>query len=181
MKYQSRFLAHPDGRIDPTGLTWGRLSSEQPGQLAGSQWSGDSSRWSQQKKLLSLEPIFRGKVQMVLDSLRRDGFKPHIVYGWRSVAVQQHLFDEGKSKVHFSFHNAQKADGTPRSYGADIIDERWGWKDEAKEKGFWTALSKEAKAQGLVWGGDWAGFSDVAHIQGRQNSELSAVKRESGL
>jgi|GEM_PF-4880261 len=50
-----------------------------------------------------------------------------------------------------------------------------------KTNGFWAALGEEAKKRGLVWGGDWKSFRDVAHIQGRQNSELSLVKRESGL
>jgi len=43
---------------------------------------------------------------------------------------------------------------------------------------FFRALGK---AQGLVWGGDWTGFRDWAHLQGRQNAELRLVKRESGL
>lgn len=75
----------------------------------------------------------------------------------------------------------RKKDGTPNSYAADIIDKRWAWGKEAKTNGFWTALGEEAKKQGLVWGGNWKSFRDYAHIQGRQNSELSSVKRESGL
>jgi peptidoglycan L-alanyl-D-glutamate endopeptidase CwlK len=33
----------------------------------------------------------------------------------------------------------------------------------------------------LALGGDWTPFRDVAHIEGRRNSELAANKRESGL
>jgi peptidoglycan L-alanyl-D-glutamate endopeptidase CwlK len=83
--------------------------------------------------------------------------------------------------VRFSFHNAQRPDGTPNAYAADIVDERWGWEPAAEENGYWEALGEEARALGLVWGGDWRTFKDVAHIQGRQNSELAATKRESGL
>ncbi|MGE5486988.1 MAG: M15 family metallopeptidase [bacterium] len=144
-------------------------------------WSGDSSRWTEEKKLMSLHESFRPKVEAVLAALREQGFQPRIVYAWRGVEVQRKLVAEGKSKVRFSFHNAQKPDGTPASYAADIVDRRWGWTEAAERNGFWRALGEAARAQGLVWGGDWKSFPDVAHIQGRPNTELAAVKRESGL
>lgn len=144
-------------------------------------WSGDSSQWSQEKKLSSLDPLFRPAVSAVLAALRDQGFQPKIFFGWRSVAVQHQLFLQGRTKVQFSFHNAQRPDGTPNAYAADIVDSRWGWTDAAQQNGFWDALGAEARERGLVWGGDWTSFRDVAHIQSRQNSELAATKRESGL
>ncbi|MCB1934725.1 MAG: M15 family metallopeptidase [Nitrosomonas sp.] len=178
----------PDGRIDPNGKTL-RALNDSASQVkwanspvhVNEQWSGDSSKWPQTKKLQSLNPAFRIKVQNVLDALAQRGFQPKIFFGWRSVAVQQELFAKGRTKVRFSFHNAQKPDGTPNAYAADIIDKRWGWNQEAKDNGFWSALGEAAKKQGLVWGGDWTSFKDVAHIQGRQNSELANTKKESGL
>jgi Putative peptidoglycan binding domain/D-alanyl-D-alanine carboxypeptidase len=170
-----------DGRVDPNGPTWKRLTA--PAVLAAtfSQWSGDSSQWPQEKKLRSLETLTRLKVQRVLGTLAAKGFQPKIFFAWRSVQVQEELFKKGRTKVHFSFHNAQRPDGTPNAYAADIIDARWGWEPEAEKQGFWTALGEAAKAEGLVWGGSWTDFKDEAHVQNRQNSELAAVKRESGL
>lgn len=181
-------LRMPDGRVDAGGKTlialsdpasetkWARGST-----MESARWGGDSARWTQEKKLQSLAPAFRVKVKSIVDALKKQGFQPKIFYGWRSVAVQQELFKKGRSKVKFSFHNAQKPDGTPNSYAADIIDLRWAWNDTAEKNGFWDALGKEANNRGLVWGGDWKSFKDVAHIQGRKNSELSVVKRESGM
>lgn len=181
-------LRQPDGRVDPNGKTLTALNdpaSEAKWRNSASadklKWSGDSARWTQEKKLESLNPNFRIKVRGVIDALRQRGFQPKIFYGWRSVAVQQELVKKGRSKVKFSFHNAQKPDGTPNAYAADVIDKRWGWTQEAESNGFWQALGEEAKKRSLVWGGDWTTFKDVAHIQGRQNSELALVKRESGL
>jgi peptidoglycan L-alanyl-D-glutamate endopeptidase CwlK len=178
----------PDGRVDPGGKTLIALNdpnSEAKWALGASaesvEWGGDSARWTQEKKLRSLDPVFRVNVTGVIDALKNRSFHPKIFYGWRSVAVQQELVRMGRSKVKFSFHNAQKADGTPNAYAADIIDDRWGWGRPAETNGFWNALGEEAKKRGLVWGGDWTTFRDVAHIQGRRNSELAAVKRESGL
>jgi peptidoglycan L-alanyl-D-glutamate endopeptidase CwlK len=185
-EFQRRVLRmqRPDGRVDPNGMTWQKLTNGQapvPPPSPKADWSGDSARWPQEKKFLSMEPTFRAKVRLVLEALQKQGFQPQVFYGWRSVTVQQQLVAAGRSKVRFSFHNAQKPDGTPNAYAADVIDKRWAWNKEAETNGFWTALGKAAKAQGLVWGGDWKDFPDVAHIQGRQNSELANVKKESGL
>ncbi|SET62833.1 peptidoglycan L-alanyl-D-glutamate endopeptidase CwlK [Nitrosomonas marina] len=189
--FQKKVLGfrQPDGRVDPNGKTLLALNdpvssvkwNKNSNQVINGQWTGDSSRWSQTKKLQSLNPVFRVKVQNVLDALTQRGFQPKIFFGWRSVSVQQELFNKGRSKVRFSFHNAQNTDGTPNAYAADIIDKRWGWEKKAEDNGFWSALGEEAKKQGLVWGGDWTSFKDVAHIQGRQNSELAKTKQESGL
>ncbi len=182
LKLQKGFLTHPDGRVDPNGATWTRLvAAAAQGGTITSEWSGDSSRWTQDKKLLSMEPFLRARVVMIVTDLKLQGFQPKIFFGWRSVAVQEQLFKQGNTKVHFSFHNGQKPDGTPNAYAADIVDSRWGWGDEAETNGFWAALGKSAKAHGLVWGGDWVTFKDVAHVQSRQNSELAATKTESGL
>jgi len=181
--FQKRFLPHGDGRVDPNVFTWKKLTGApgRPPAAVQSEWSGDSSQWIQEKKLRSLDPLLRPKVQAVLVALRNQGFQPKIFFGWRSVAVQHDLYLKGRTKVQFSFHNAQKPDGTPNAYAADIVDVRWGWEKPAEEHGFWTALGKAAKDVGLVWGGDWKSFPDVAHVQSRQNSELAAVKKASGL
>jgi hypothetical protein len=147
----------------------------------GTGWSGDSSKWSQEKKQLSMHPDLRPKVTAVLAGLARRGFQPKIFFAWRSVAVQLDIFKKGHTKVKFSFHNAQQKDGTPNAYSADIVDARWGWAAKAEAEGFWKALGAEANAAGLHWGGDWKTFRDVAHVQLVPNSELKRVKKESGL
>ena len=182
-KFQTTFMAVPDGLIEPGRMTWVKLSATGgvpvTPQLA--QWGGDSAQWLQDKKLQSMNLSLRPKVQAVLASLTQRGFQPKIFYGWRSVAVQLQLFQQGNCKVRFSFHNAQKPDGTPNSYAADIIDSRYAWTPQAETSGFWKALGEEAKKQGLYWGGDWSSFRDWAHVQLVPNSDLARVKAESGL
>ncbi len=178
--FQARFMAHPDGLIEPGHRTWQQLIGKADSGVSG-QWQGDSSQWPQDKKLASLKPEMAAKVRTVLDRLAQRGFQPRIVYGWRSVAVQAQLVAENKSKVRFSFHNAQRPDGTPHSYAADIIDSRFAWSDQARDSGFWQALGDEAHGQGLVWGGEWKSFPDWAHVQLVANSELPRVMAESGL
>lgn len=185
-RFQRRFMAHPDGRIDVGGRTWRALiamplAHKSPQEAAAKKWSGDPARWSKEQKLESLNPAFREKVERLLKRVKDRGFKPKVVYGWRSVAIQLELHNKGRSKVKFSFHNAQLPNGTPNAYAVDIVDERWGWSGEAEKGGFWKALGEEANTLDLVWGGDWKSFKDVAHVQGRKNSELRSVKTESGL
>jgi hypothetical protein len=182
-RFQATFTRLPDGLIEPRRTTWTKLVSSN--KLVGApylqQWTGDSSLWGQDKKLLSLRPDLRPKVQAVLAALAKRGFQPKIFFGWRSVAVQLEIFKKGRSKVRFSFHNAQRKDGTPNAYAADIVDARYAWSEQAASSGFWKALGEEAKAQNLVWGGDWASFRDWAHVQLVDNSQLGRVKAESGL
>jgi hypothetical protein len=190
--FQASFMRSPDGLIQPGGNTLTRLQAgtasgagagvepAAPASPGNVDWSGDSSKWPQDKKLASLEATFRPKIERVLASLKQQGFKPKIVFGWRSVAVQAQLKREGKTKVSFSFHNAQKPNGTPNAWAVDVVDERWAWNEPDCHK-FFRALGATGKAEGLVWGGDWESFRDWAHLQGRQNSELGRVKRDSGL
>jgi peptidoglycan hydrolase-like protein with peptidoglycan-binding domain len=182
-KFQATFLAQPDGLIEPGRTTWIKLLSTGglPATPKLMQWSGDSAQWPEAKKLQSMHPDLRPKVQALLGALKQRGFQPKIFYGWRSVAVQLQLYNQGNSKVKFSFHNAQKSDGTPNAYAADIIDSRYGWSAQAETSGFWKALGEEAKKQGIYWGGDWSSFRDWAHVQLVPNSQLAQVKRESGL
>jgi peptidoglycan L-alanyl-D-glutamate endopeptidase CwlK len=178
--FQAGFMTSPDGLIEPGRRSWQQLLGANVG-ATPTEWQGDSAQWPQEKKLRSMKPEMAAKVRVVLDRLAARGFQPKIFYGWRSVAVQAQLFAEGKSKVRFSFHNAQLPDGTPGSYAADIIDARYAWTAQAESSGFWKALGEEARAEGMVWGGDWASFRDWAHVQLVANGELSRVMRESGL
>ncbi len=176
-RFQKRFMTKPDGRVDPGGRTLKKLNAAAPGMQKD--WSGDSSKWSEEKKLSSLDKRMRPKVVRVLDALKTEGFKPKIFFAWRSVAVQQELVAKGNSKVRFSFHNAQRKNGVPNAYAVDIIDRRWAWGKKAEQNGFWQALGKAGKAEGLYWGGDWRSFKDWAHLQFYPNSKLSEVKKES--
>lgn len=178
-KFQRRFMNNPDGRIDPGGRTLKRLNSATPDIQEA--WSGDSAKWPEDKKLDSLNTYLRPKIKRILARLTDEGFQPKIVYAWRSVSKQLELVEAGHSRVRFSFHNAQKKDGTPNAYAADIIDKRWAWTRAAEQNGFWEALGKSAKNEGLYWGGDWISFKDWAHVQYYPNYKLADVKRESGL
>lgn len=130
--------------------------------------------WSQAKKLDSLHPTFRTKVEAVMSDLRAKGYKPHIKFGWRSLETQKQLLSQGRTKVPFSFHNAVDINGLPAALAVDITDEadQWAYQNMA----FFNAMGAAARKQGLVWGGDWVTFKDYAHIQGASNDALNLLK-----
>lgn len=175
-------MRNPDGRVNPGGPTFQKLAGVSAGlPSTPTGWEGDSARWPEEKKLASLNPDFRNKVTTLLTNLRARGFQPRVFYGWRSVEVQKQLYTQRKSKILFSFHNAQTPDCKPNSYAADIIDSRYGWSQSDETKKFFEVLGEEANRCGLYWGGDWKSFPDPAHVQWYPNSKLGQVKKESGL
>jgi peptidoglycan L-alanyl-D-glutamate endopeptidase CwlK len=142
-------------------------------------WGGNAAHWPQDKKLESMHPDLRPRVQGVLKDLAAKGFQPSIFYGWRSVAVQAKKKKEGKSGVTFSFHNVTDKNGKPCAYAADIVDKRWNWEPPAKEHGYWVALGEAAKANNLYWGGTWH-KPDWAHVQLVPNAQLKHLRRACG-
>ena len=188
--FQERFMLTPDGRVDPGGRTQKELNRVEqtrtppeikPQPVRSAYWDGDSARWSLAKKLKSLNPEFREKVKTIIEELEHREFKPKIYFAWRSVEVQLELYRKKRTKVKFSFHNAQRSDGRPHAYAVDVIDRRWAWGAGAQANGFWDALGESTQSNHLHWGGDWITFKDWAHVQFFPNSDLGRIRRESGL
>lgn len=120
--------------------------------------------------LASFHPVFAQKVNSVIGLLRNKGWHAYIHQGkTRTKAQAEQNAKEGdgivkswhRKDVHKKFQ-AQVVE----LYAADIIDARWAWGGEAKDKNhqFWKDLGKFAKANGLMWGGDWK-KRDVAHVE----------------
>lgn len=65
--------------------------------------------------------------------------------------------------------NAVKGTGSVHSIhiwgcAMDVICDKHGWQCKAKGCKFYVALGREAKALGLIWGGDWP-KGDMPHVQ----------------
>ena len=48
--------------------------------------------------------------------------------------------------------------------------------DPVSETSRYSEYLQAAKTHGLTWGGDWADFTDSAHVQLLPNSKLAKVK-----
>lgn len=99
-----------------------------------------------------LEPITRSMVQNVIAGAATIGIKVMPFETYRSQQRQQQLFDQGATKLHtVGVHHYGLA--------CDIVRVIAG---EPSWKGDYSFLGPLARANGLVWGGDW-GAPDVRH------------------
>lgn len=130
-------------------------------------------QWTQSQKLDSLRPDFRSKVERVLARLKAKGYSPKIDFGWRSVEFQQELLKKGTTKTSFSWHNVTDEKGNPSALAADIIETKPNWNTKNP---FWKDLGIAAKAEGLIWGGDWTSFKDYPHVQLYSDTQLASYK-----
>ncbi len=176
-KFQRSIKQPPNGLIEPGGATWNNLVSAKGAQAIVNlaKWEGNPFAWPQDKKLRSMHPDFRRKVEAVMRELKKQGWQPTIDNAWRSLGVQAKLLKQNRSKLKFSFHNVLLPDGTPYAYATDIVDRRYQW-DETKPETmmFFNALGAEVKRQGLYWGGD---FRDWAHVQFLPSGQLERIRK----
>jgi peptidoglycan L-alanyl-D-glutamate endopeptidase CwlK len=102
---------------------------------------------------------FNSKIPLIMQELKDKGWKPKIHKQFRSIEKQREKVRKGHSTTMNSYHLCGLA--------VDIIDKRYGWSGPAADINyeFWKDLGKAANKQGLVWGGDWKSFKDVAHVQ----------------
>lgn len=114
----------------------------------------------------ALAPRFRAAIEAVLDRLRVSTYDPIVAESIRTHERQAFLYgfgrgyDDGRGVV----TNSRDADETWHHFGlaVDVWSRSRLWNAPAE---FWAMLGKEAKAQGLAWGGDWSRFPDRPHVQ----------------
>jgi hypothetical protein len=101
--------------------------------------------------LRALDPAIRDKIEAVLADLQGHGFRPRIQDAWRSPAEQRALYDKGRSRVKFGFHNVTVA-GRASALAADILDDDHPL---APSRRFLLQLFASASAHGLTTGLMW--------------------------
>lgn len=109
-----------------------------------------------------LDPMFAQKVQQILFSLAEKGWQPRVAEGLRSIEQQQEKIDQGYSSLKDPRHSKHV-----QGFAVDIIDSRYGWAGPASDLNFqfWNDLGEAVQKAGLVWGGNWESFKDVAHVE----------------
>ena len=123
-----------------------------------------------EREMASLNPAFKSFVQFVIDQMINKGWQAFVWQGKTRTEEQAKANVKKKTGIRLSWHRPDVigllGDQVVQLYAADIVDERWGWEGQAKNKNhqFWKDLGGYAKAVGLEWAGDWA-KKDVAHVQ----------------
>jgi peptidoglycan LD-endopeptidase CwlK len=134
------------------------------------------------KKLANVHPTLKAKAIELIKRAHAQGINVLITQGYRSIAEQNELYAQGRTKPGkivtnakggYSYHNfglafdivIQNADG---SLCWSVADKRW------------KTVGAIGKSLDLEWGGDWRKFPDYPHFQltfGLSLADLRAGKR----
>lgn len=141
-------------------------------------------------RLTGLHPVLAASANALIERSYARGVPIVITHGLRTIAEQNALYAQGRSKPGpivtnarggTSYHNYGLAfdfalllpDGNYISWDMN----RDGDKDKLAD---WQEIVQEAKLLGLEWGGDWKSFRDFSHLQmsfGLTTDQLRAGKR----
>ena len=126
--------------------------------------NGDSGSPNQTEEdvILSLDVAMQQPIRNVLATLQAKGWQTRVKFGHRTVIEQKQIVDRGHSNAPFSHHTTYSEDGTPAALAVDIIDRRYAWNIDTNHQ-FWADLGEACVSEGLLWGGNWTSFQDVAH------------------
>lgn len=126
------------------------------------------------RDLSKLTPKFRRKLEAIIADLAGHGIGLVIVEGWRSVARQRYLYEQGRKRKGpiVTYKNGVERKSYHQSgNAADVIftdGEHRYWPALRKANGSlteeWALLASAAKAHEVTWGGNWA-MLDTPHLQ----------------
>lgn len=123
-------------------------------------------------KIAGLHPEFAPLVSTWLEKAEHEGFEPLIVQGRRTFAEQSALYAQGRfgdtrprvtnAVAGKSYHNFGLA--------IDFVDVKGGTLADTYDEADWKATDYERLAQlgrqlGMDWGGLWATFKDLPHLE----------------
>lgn len=127
----------------------------------------------------SIQPLVQRKADMVVRDMLKLGYKIKVFQGFRSIAEQDALYAQGRTKPGPIVTNARGGDSF-HNYGVavDIVfldaNNRPSW----SQKHPWKTLGKVGKSHGFEWGGDWASFVDLPHFQLLMSHTLTDFKNK---
>lgn len=135
-----------------------------------------------EKKLVGLHPKVAYYAQKVIEQAFSEGILVQITQGLRTIAEQQALYDQGRTKPGNIVTNA-KPGTSYHNYGlaVDYVllsdDGKTAlWTVNTK----WKRVAAIGKSYGFAWGGDWTSFKDYPHLEmsfGLTCTQLKAGKK----
>lgn len=139
---------------------------------------------SSENRLKKVHPELARRVRMVIENLAKAGVQVEVVQGLRTVAEQDALFAQGRSKPGKVVTNARGGQSN-HNYGiaVDVVPFADGKPNWEAPNSIWIAIGGEAEKVGLEWGGNWKKFLDRPHIQlpGLTIKQCFALFKKGGL
>lgn len=142
------------------------------------------------KKLDGLLPVVRAATEALITRCYYRGIPIVITQGLRTIAEQDALYAQGRTKPGAIVTNA-KGGYSNHNFGVAIDfallmpdgkNVSWDMKREGNGNGHadWSEVVEEAKKLGFAWGGDWVSFKDTPHFEmtfGLTTAQYRAGKR----
>lgn len=123
------------------------------------------------RHLRGCHPELAWRVAALLGALEREGHFAILTQGVRSVAQQQALYAQGRTRPGKIVTNcdgiSKVSNHQPKGDGYGYaVDVAWRLDDGTITwDGPWELLGTLAAAQGLEWGGNWLRFPDRPHLE----------------
>lgn len=150
----------------------------------------DQVRDKSAARLVGLHPVLLAAAKALIEQSYSRGVPIVITQGLRTIAEQNALYAQGRTKPGpivtnakggTSYHNYGLAFDfailLPNGKSLSWDMKRDGDKDKTAD---WQEVVQEGKRMGLEWGGDWTSFKDASHFQmvfGLTTAQLRAGKR----
>ncbi|HVL66763.1 MAG TPA: M15 family metallopeptidase [Vicinamibacterales bacterium] len=119
------------------------------------------------RRRADLDPLFDERLDRVLSALEAEGYRPVIKSARRSQEEQQALFRKGRNErgerigpVVTELDGVTKKSRHQLGRAADVYFQQTTDHHKA-----WARLGELARAEGLVWGGDWKSLVDKPHVE----------------
>jgi len=122
-----------------------------------------------EQRLALVHPALAAKVRAAADALAANGLYFRVAQGLRTHAEQDALYEQGRSTPGSIVTNAR---GGYSNHNFGCAVDCYPFDDGQTGDLDWSPMSVEfqemveaLKAQGLVWGGNWASLKDYPHFQ----------------
>ncbi|MNC12548.1 Peptidoglycan L-alanyl-D-glutamate endopeptidase CwlK precursor [compost metagenome] len=135
----------------------------------------DQVKLKSESKLVGLQPVIVAAAVALIESCYARGVQIIITQGLRTIAEQDALYAQGRTKPGSIVTNARGGYsnhnfGWAIDFALLLPDKRTvSWdtlRDDDKDSlPDWSEVVEEAKKLGFEWGGDWRSFLDLPHLQ----------------
>jgi peptidoglycan L-alanyl-D-glutamate endopeptidase CwlK len=137
-----------------------------------------------ENRLKKVHPELASRVREVAAALAQGGINIEVVQGLRTIAEQDALFAQGRTKPGLVVTRARGGQSN-HNYGlaVDVVPFTNGQPQWNAPNSVWVAIGAEGGKQGLEWGGSWKKFIDKPHLQlgGLTIKQCLALYKKGGL
>ena len=129
-----------------------------------------------QNRIVNLHPYIKEKAVRFILQAQVLGIYLRITSGFRSLAEQQKLYDQGRTAPGPVVTNARPGESF-HNYGLafDVVEIKGGaalWDNPR-----WHEIGQLGKSFGLYWGGDWTSWKDKPHFQSHAGTAQEAARK----